>query len=47
MERLNKGSPTVKLTEKQKTDIAERESKSAAKIAERELFIEGGDRQSR
>jgi len=41
MERLNKNSPTVKLTEQQKKEIAELESKSAAKIAERELFIKG------
>ena len=39
MERLSKSSPTVKLTEKQKKEIAELESKCAAKIAERELFI--------
>jgi hypothetical protein len=41
MERLNKTSPTVKLTDKQKKEIAELESKCAAKIAERELFIKG------
>lgn len=41
MERLNKTSPGVKLTEKQKQEIAELESKCAAKIAERELFIKG------
>jgi hypothetical protein len=41
MERLNKSSPTVKLTEQQKKDIAELESKCAAKIAERELFVKG------
>ena len=41
MERLNKTTPTVKLTDKQKKDIAELESKCAAKIAERELFIKG------
>ena len=41
MERLSKSSPTVKLTEKQKKEIAELESKCAAKIAERELFIQG------
>jgi hypothetical protein len=39
MERLSKSSPTVKLTEQQKKEIAELESKCAAKIAERELFI--------
>jgi hypothetical protein len=41
MERLNKTSPTVKLTDQQKEEIAELESKCAAKIAERELFIKG------
>jgi hypothetical protein len=41
MERLSKSAPAVKLTEKQKKDIAELESKCAAKIAERELFIKG------
>jgi len=41
MERLSKAAPTLKLTEKQKKDIAELESKCAAKIAERELFIKG------
>jgi len=40
MERLNKNSPTVKLSDKQKKEIAELESKCAAKIAERELFIQ-------
>ena len=39
MERLNKTSPTVKLTDAQKKEIAELESKCAAKIAERELLI--------
>jgi hypothetical protein len=41
MERLNKTSPTIKLTDEQKKEIAELESKAAAKIAERELFIKG------
>jgi hypothetical protein len=41
MERLNKSSPTIKLTAGQKTELAELESKCAAKIAERELFIKG------
>ena len=39
MERLQKSSPTVKLTAGQKKEIAELEAKCAAKIAERELFI--------
>ena len=41
MERLNKAAPTVKLNARQKKEIAELESKFAAKIAERELFIKG------
>jgi hypothetical protein len=41
MERLSKGSPPVKLTPEQKKEIAELESKAAAKIAEREIFIDG------
>jgi len=41
MERLGKTSPTVKLTAGQKKEIAELESKCAAKIAERELLLKG------
>jgi hypothetical protein len=41
MERLGKISPTVKLTDEQKQEIAELESKYAAKFAERELFLKG------
>ena len=41
MERLSKSSPTVKLNAQQKKEIAELESRCAAKIAERELFIQG------
>ena len=39
MERLNKQSPVVKLTEQQKHAIAELESKYKAKIAEREISL--------
>lgn len=39
MERLSKTSPTIKLTAQQKKEIAELESKYAAKIAERELLL--------
>jgi hypothetical protein len=39
MERLGKSSPTVKLTAAQKKEIAELESKCAAKTAERELSL--------
>ena len=41
MERLGKASPTVKLTADQKKEIAELESKCAAKIADREFFLKG------
>lgn len=41
MERLNKTAPTVKLTDEQKQQLAELDSKYAAKLAERELFIKG------
>ncbi|MGA2865409.1 MAG: hypothetical protein ABSF95_13120 [Verrucomicrobiota bacterium] len=41
MERLSKTSPAVKLTAEQKKGIAELESKHAAKVAERELFLKG------
>jgi ABC-type enterochelin transport system substrate-binding protein len=40
MERLSKAAPTVKLTEEQKRQIADLESQCAAKIAERELFLQ-------
>jgi hypothetical protein len=39
MERLNKSAPTVKLTDKQKKELAEIDSKYAAKMAERELLV--------
>jgi hypothetical protein len=39
MERLTKASPTVKLTEEQKKELAELDSKYAAKIAEREIAL--------
>ena len=39
MERLNKQSPTIKLTAGQKRAIAELESKYKAKVAERELGL--------
>ena len=41
MERLNKGAPVPKLSEKQKKDLAELDSKYAAKVAEREIFLKG------
>ncbi len=39
MERLNKSSPTVKLTDAQKKELAELDSLYASKIAEREIFL--------
>ena len=39
MERLNKTSPTVKLTAAQKKELAELDSKYAAKVAEREIAL--------
>ena len=40
MERLNKTSPAVKLTAGQKKQLAELDSKYAAKIAEREISLQ-------
>ena len=40
MERLNKTSATVKLTDKQRAELAEIDSQFAAKIAERELLLQ-------
>jgi hypothetical protein len=39
MERLNKTAPATKLTAEQKKQLAELDSKYAAKIAEREIFL--------
>jgi hypothetical protein len=41
MERLNKQGPVVKITAAQKKELAELDSRYAAKIAERELFLKG------
>lgn len=41
MERLNKTAPAVKLTAAKKAELAELDSKYAAKIAEREIFVKG------
>lgn len=41
MERLQKTSPSLSLTDDQKRDLAEVDSKYRAKIAERELFLKG------
>jgi hypothetical protein len=39
MERLNRSSPTVKITDAQKRKIAELDSKCQAKVAEREIGL--------
>ena len=41
MERLEKASPSISLTEDQKKEIAEIDSVYRAKIAEKELFLKG------
>ena len=41
MERLEKESPTHKLSEQQKSEIAEIDSVTRSKIAEREVFLRG------
>jgi hypothetical protein len=40
MERLQKGAPTVSLTEEQKKQLAEIDSTFKARIAEREVFLQ-------
>jgi len=39
MERLQKASPLLSLTDEQKKELAELDSKYRAKIAEKELFL--------
>ncbi len=41
MERLSKSGPIVKLTDAQKKELAELDSRYSAKIAEREIFLKG------
>jgi hypothetical protein len=41
MERLEKSAPTIKLSEEQKAQIAEIDSTYKARIAEKELFLQG------
>jgi hypothetical protein len=41
MERLSKAAPPVKLTDEQKKALSELDSKYSAKIAEREIFLQG------
>ena len=46
MERLEKGSPSVALSQAQKEQIAEIESTYKARIAEKELFLKGQIREA-
>ncbi len=41
MERLAKNAPAVKLTDEQKRALAELDARYRAKIAEREIFLQG------
>jgi hypothetical protein len=41
MERLSKTAPAAKLSDEQRKQLAELDSKYAAKIAEREIFLKG------
>ena len=41
MERLNKDNPIAQLTETQKAKLSDLDSKYAAKIAEKEIFLKG------
>jgi hypothetical protein len=47
MERLQKASPSLSLTEEQKKELAELDSKYRAKIAEKELFLKDQIRKAR
>ena len=46
MERLEKSAPTVTLTDEQKAQIAEIDSTYKARIAEKELFLQGKIREA-
>jgi hypothetical protein len=41
MERLTNAAPSVKLTDEQKKELADLESQCQAKLAERELLLQG------
>ena len=41
MERLNRQGPSVRLSDEQKAALAELDSKYKAKLAEREIFLQG------
>jgi hypothetical protein len=47
MERLQKTSPSLSLTDEQKKELAEIDSKYQAKIAEKELFLKDQIRKAR
>src|SRR3954466_16281645 len=47
MERLQKTSPSLSLTEEQKKELAEIDSKYRAKIAEKELFLKHSAQKAR
>ncbi len=47
MERLEKASPSFSLTEDQKKELAEVDSKYRAKIAEKEVFLKDQIRKAR
>jgi len=47
MERLQKASPSSSLTDEQKKELAEIDSKFQAKIAEKELFLRDQIRKAR
>ena len=46
MERLEKSAPTITLTDEQKAQIAEVDSTYKARIAEKELFLQGKIREA-
>jgi Spy/CpxP family protein refolding chaperone len=46
MERLEKSAPTINLTDEQKAQIAEIDSTFKARVAERELFLQGKIREA-
>jgi len=46
MERLSKNAPTKKTSTEQKQQLAELDSKYAAKIAEREIFLQSERRKA-
>ncbi len=47
MERLNKTAPLIELTTEQKASLAELGTRYAAKLAEREIFLNGQSEKAR